>query len=341
MNDQEGLLREIFDDLKERTGIEGDWEAPFSNEMGEGFYVEFKLNGGSERFPAILRKELRNHQLAKLEKSQTEIDLNNFRDAPLMVIAERLFPQVKKELRERGFAYLEGGGNLYVRTEKHWIWLEGGKRTRGSPSSPKNRAFSKTGLKVLFRFLRDEEALNAPYRNIAEDLGIAVANIGYVKMGLKQAGFLLQEDRKRARLVHKEDLMERFVTAYAEKLKPTLFMGNYSFFKDKDRMNWRKMKGFGDERTQWGGEPAGAVLTEELIPETYLIYTEERLKDLTKKFRLVPNSSGEIGIYRKFWKFDEDRPNRGVVPPLLVYTDLMNSGDSRCRKIAEEIFENF
>ena len=41
---------------------------------------------------------------------------------------------------------------------------------------------------------------------------------------------------------------------------------------------------------------------------------------------VMPNENGEITLYQKFWNDDNDTK---VAPKLIIYADLMNSGDSR------------
>ena len=42
-------------------------------------------------------------------------------------------------------------------------------------------------------------------------------------------------------------------------------------------------------------------------------------------------------VYQKFWQDEE--ANHDTVPPLLVYVDLMNTGDRRCIETAQKIYD--
>jgi hypothetical protein len=74
-----------------------------------------------------------------------------------------------------------------------------------------------------------------------------------------------------------------------------------------------------------------------LIPERFDIYTEVPSVKLmmTKKMRFEEN--GSIRIYQKFWKGYE---NEKVAPWILIYADLMGSGNSRCIEAAQRLIEN-
>ena len=52
----------------------------------------------------------------------------------------------------------------------------------------------------------------------------------------------------------------------------------------------------------------------------------------------MPNTEGNVKVYKKFWKYDE--VNYDLVPPLLVYADLMNEDDRRCTETAQKIYND-
>ena len=74
-----------------------------------------------------------------------------------------------------------------------------------------------------------------------------------------------------------------------------------------------------------------------LIPETFDIYTEVPSIKLmmTKKIRFEEN--GRIRVYQKFWK---GNINEKVAPKILIYADLMGSGNSRCIEAAQRLIGN-
>jgi len=93
------------------------------------------------------------------------------------------------------------------------------------------------------------------------------------------------------------------------------------------------------EKTWWGGEPAGDLLTNYLRPAELTLYTMETRNELIKNYRLIPDENGNVKAYNKFWQHDEVDDN--TVPPLLVYADLINSNDRRCTETALKIYDEF
>ncbi|HCN91356.1 MAG TPA: hypothetical protein DIT28_19630, partial [Oxalobacteraceae bacterium] len=44
---------------------------------------------------------------------------------------------------------------------------------------------------------------------------------------------------------------------------------------------------------------------------------------------------------RRFWNFPGDPEHDKLVPPLLVYADLLATGDARCIETAKMIYETY
>ena len=70
-----------------------------------------------------------------------------------------------------------------------------------------NRAFTKTGLKVIFHFLLNDNQLNQTYREIANKAGVGLGNINYVINGLKENGYLVNLNDNHYKLTNKPGLL--------------------------------------------------------------------------------------------------------------------------------------
>ena len=101
-------------------------------------------------------------------------------------------------------------------------------------------------------------------------------------------------------------------------------------------MSWIELS---SGKSWWGSEPAGDLLTGYLRPEELTIYTTETRNELIKNYKLIPDEKGNVKVYKKFWQEDEDNGN--FVPPLLVYSDLINSDDSRCQETGVMVYKKF
>ncbi len=316
-----------LENLKKHTGIKGHFTA--NTKKGLDGEVNMLLNNKKEVFIVEVRREVRNHQLEQIKYWAEHY--KNF-----LLIAETIFPKIRVELRKHRIGYLDTAGNIFLQTPKHHIWLEG-QKTEKNKTEKVNRAFTATGLKVLYHLLIDENILNQPQRMIAEKAAGALGNINYIIKGLKENKFLIEKNRNEFMLINKKQLLEKWLAGYEEKLKPTLHIGNFRFLKNDDYNNWKNLD-LKKQKTFWGGEPAGAIITKYLLPEIFNLYTEETPNNLIKNYRLIPEPNGNIRVYKKFWNIEETF-NDTVVHPLLAYTDLINTGDRRCMETAQKIYD--
>lgn len=317
--------------LQRTAQIKGKWKpiAINGNDNGLDGQIEFTLEESLIKMNAEVKNNLRTIHLPQIYKLAKTY-------APLMVIADHIFPKIKEELRNHNIAYLEGNGNIWLKYGKGLLWIDANK-TLPEDKEKINRAFTKTGLKVLFDFLQDETLINAPYREIALRAEIALGNVNYILNGLKEKGFLLKMNKDEYKLNNKKELLNAWMTKYAEKLKPELEIGTFRFLKDEDFINWKKLP-IKPGKTWWGGEPGGELFTNYLKPAVLTLYTLETKNELIKHYRLIPDPNGNVKVYRKFWKYD--KVNDNTVPPLLIYTDLMNTGDHRCIETAQKIYND-
>ena len=320
------IIHEAVEQWVEQTKIQAKLtERPTSE--GVDAAMEFKYNGKKHRVYIEAKRELRNYQLPEIEMLAKKYH-------PLMVVADNIFPKIKEELKEKGIAYLETSGNMYYREQDLFIWLEG-KKPIMKEDEKLGRAFTKTGLKAVFHFLLMPELVNTTYRNIAAVTGISFGNINFIMTDLKQQGFLLRINDDEYQLYRKRELLAKWMDAYEHKLKPGLLVGTFRFINQTEAAKWNQIE-LNSRKSWWGGEPGGDLLTNYLQPEIFTLYTTEAKPELIKNYRILPDPNGYIKVYKKFWNSDETNSN--VAPPLLVYVDLINTGDRRCMETAEKIY---
>ena len=256
---------------------------------------------------------------------------------PFLWVAEHIFPKIKDELRKNEIGYLETNGNIFINIPGIYIFIDN-KKPLSHEKIKANRTFGKTGLKVVFHFLLNNNFINNSYRLIAKQTGVALGNINYVITGLKESGFLISVNKNEYQLIHKKQLLEKWMVAFNENLKPSLFIGKFRFLHKEDEINW-KMLPIKIGKTYWGAEPAADLLTNYLKPQMFILYTDESRSELIKNYKLVPDDNGTIEVYKKFWQHNEINSN--IAPTQLVYADLINSGDGRNIETAQKIFNEF
>ncbi len=315
------IINNAIATIKNTAGITAKWK---SKGKLDGF-LTFKVEGREITFTVLVKKELRQYQLMELLQLHQQYE-------NLMVVAENIFPKIKEALRREGIAYLETNGNLFLK-HKGIYYLIDGRKTTGKTKTKTNRAFTKTGLKVILHFLTDKKLVNKTQREIAEITGVALGTIPQVISGLKDTGYLLPLNRKEYVWQNRKELLEKWIDKYATELRPKLYVGNYTLLKGE----WNKLK-LNHNLTVWGGEPAADILTNHLRPEKYILYTGENKRDLMTNYRLIPKQTGEIEVRTMFWK---KRAEDRTAPPILVYADLILEGGKRNNETAQKIFNEY
>ena len=319
------IVQNVIDQLALLAGITAHWDPEGPGELDGRLH--FNYNGKAYTLNTKIKKELRQHQFPAL------VILND-KYSPLVVIAETIFPKIKEELRQQGIGYLEASGNMFLKGMDLFLWVDG-KKALPIEKSKAGRAFTKTGLRVVFHFLLNDELVNLTYREIAARTGIGFGNINFVMTDLKEQGYLLPITKNEYKLVNKKKLLHKWMDIYAEKLKPDLLIGTFRFLKDEDFLNWKQIQ-LQHMKTWWGSEPAADILTNYLKPGELTLYTLESRNELIKHYRLIPDKEGKVKVYQKFWVDDDAK---SIVPPLLVYIDLMNTGDRRCIETAQKVYD--
>jgi len=320
--------------LKETTGITADYQA---NKKGPDGELLLEWNGMKLRTPIQVKKEIRAYQMEAITQLAAQYH-------PFTIVAENIFPEIKKTLRDNKIGYLDTAGNIFL--PQPLIWIDGNKP--GPKEKPTgNRAFTKTGVRTVFYLLMKKDALELPHRELARITGVALGNITNIIAGLKDAGFILQLDPKHIRLQNKKALLERWMIAYHERLKPDLHIGDYQFWRG-EAFEMRHNMHNNAPGMVYGGEAAAEILTHYLTPGVITLYTPERLTgEWLNQWGLVPAAGGEVRIYKKFWPEDDqeiieyDLWKDPVAPLVLVYADLMMTNDPRCIEAANLIYDQY
>ena len=318
------MKKEIIDiaieNLNHQPNIQAEW---LDNGVLDGT-LKIVINQKEYRYYIEVKKELREYQLALINEKRKRI-------SNLIVIAEQITPKIKEQLKELEIPYLETNGNFFLKTEECFCLIDTRKKVPLRKEKA-NRAFTKTGLKVVFHLLSNPGLINNKQREISNVAGVALGNIPQVITGLKETGYLLNLRKSVYVWEKKEELINRWVNGYATELRPRLVIGRYAI-----KEEWQNID-INTNKTVWGGEPAADILTQHLRPEKFLIYTKERNLDLIKKYKFMPKEDGELEVLEMFW----DNTNKlTYAPPLLIYAELMITGGKRNIETAGLIYNDY
>ena len=257
---------------------------------------------------------------------------------PAIIIAGYIPTEIAREYISNSVNYLDIAGNCNIRYKDLIIQIEGKKREKIANAN-QARAFQEAGIKIIFHLLSDTQNLQLTYRQLAQLADVSLGSVSNVMEELIGLDFLLVTSQKRV-LKNIPILLERWTTAYHDTLRPRLLLKKMRFTKPEQYSNWDTLPIQDVEDVSlWGGEPAASLLTNYLYPERFTIYTYS-WQGLMQDLQLMPDSNGSIEVLKMFWKEKEMYRGKYIVPPLLIYADLMGSRMGRNIETAKMILEN-
>jgi hypothetical protein len=251
---------------------------------------------------------------------------------PTILITKYVNPEMAEELRQAGVEFADTAGNIFFNQPPVLIFIKGNK-LKNSKKVTVKRAFKKVGLKVIFALLVTPELENSTYREIAKIAGVSLGSVDIIMSELKEMGYLRRKGDKSLYLTQKDDLVKRWVQAYPEQLRPKLITGTFSGSEGW----WKNSK---ISHGLWGGEIAAQKMTDYLNPEIITIYcSPQNLNRILLENRLKKDLEGNVEILEDFWNIEHSKKKDDLVHPLLVYADLIASGDPRNAEVAEKIYK--
>ncbi len=263
-----------------------------------------------------------------------------------LLVTDYVNPLMAKRLRENDIQFIDTCGNAYINAAPLlYIYVKGNKKgTYKGKRVVGPRAFKMAGLRVVYTLLCHPGFEKATFREIGMVANVALGTVDAVMKNLMELGFLIEKGKLGRKLVNKEKILERWITAFPEVLRPKIIVGKFTA---RDKYWWEKAQlpdGF-----FWGGEVAAAKITGYLKPEIITIYAHHNPERLLLEFKLRKDPEGEIEILEIFWGGETEiqkefwrqwEEYEKIVNPLLIYADLLATGDARNIETANMVYKN-
>jgi hypothetical protein len=247
--------------------------------------------------------------------------------------------QMAERLKALDIPFLDTAGNAYVKTHDFFVYVTG-RRAKGEAQAERPvRVFRATGLRVIFALLCRPELTAAPYREIANAAGVALGTVNMAINDLKRLRYLRETKAKGRVLENRKALMDVWTEAFPRDLRLRLNPRRFQVANPE----WWKTEDLAGLDMWIGGEPGATLLTKHLRPELTTVYGDAHFADLAHTIRPAKDPAGNLEVLQKFWNFAPPQQVRGyrVAPPLLIYADLLATGDARNLEAAEIIRERF
>lgn len=299
---------------------------------GKAGVVRLKLGRQVVRYPLLLERWLTPATLGHVAARRPRID------QPALLLTNYVTPHMAERLRALSINFVDAAGNAYLEHGPVLIWVVGRKAVTTLRPPRAGRAFQPGGLKLLFALLCTPDLVGRPTRTIAAQAGVANGTVGIVLRELRGDGFLVdlrQRGGKRT-LRNLKGLLEQWTQVYARTLRPRLLVARY---RPPEPDWWRNV----DPRAYrgvFGGEAAEALLTGTLVrPDIVTVYLPDAPGQFILANRLVNAPDGRAEIRKKFWPFEYAWEHPILAPPILIYADLLATGDARCLEAAQDVYE--
>jgi hypothetical protein len=262
---------------------------------------------------------------------------NQLHNIPL-VITQFVNRELSTLLKELNINFIDTVGNAFINISPLFIFVHGNRKTDLPVKAidiSKKAKYKKASLQLIFTLLCNPGLENNPYREIAEYANISLGTVQLFMIQLESDGFLNRAGKYGIELINKEELFNLWVEDYPQQIQSKYFIGRYEI----------KSQNIDIENTLskfsalLGGESAAGKITSYLRPFIHTIYIKSKVGEFILNNGLKKNIYGNIQLYRKFWNFDDENSQYNLVPDMLIYADLISSGDPRNIETANIIYE--
>ncbi|AJY11800.1 hypothetical protein K6W16_24220 [Burkholderia dolosa] len=261
---------------------------------------------------------------------------------PPMLIAPYLSAELIAALIDQDIPFLDTAGNAFLNRPEAAVMIAGRPKPARAPRVQASRATTPKGLRVMFALATLPGLAAQPYRAIAAASGVALGTVNLAMEDLLARGLVAQRRNGERMLPDWPRFVQEWVALYPSRLRAKLPARRFSAVAP----DWWRGFDFAAFDARLGGEPAADWLTHDLKPAAVTVYTHGAVANrLLLSARLRPDPRGDVEILNAFWPAaaaagwrDAHAP---VVPPLLIYADLVSSGDSRNLAAAERIHERY
>jgi hypothetical protein len=307
-----------------RSGNQARWDLSIKTPTGElSYLVDVKATNISH--------PLANEIISKFGRNKSH---------PWMLFASYVPPGVAEEFTARGVQFVDEAGNCNIRMGDAYMAQIGGRR-------PTLRAPTKTanirGLLVYFAVLASPELRSAPVRALETAIGVSKSVVSTTLKRMKRER-LLVERKDGTRWFDNRVLLDRWIAAYPEIVRPRLLWGTYrTSDTDPAALEARVAKSLPSElRWAFGGGSAANQLTGHFHGNATTLHIIDPPQDLALRIRALSTAEEPtLIVFRATGPLLIAGATPRSAHPLLVYSELLALNADRAREAAGEIRDRF
>ncbi|OLL33328.1 hypothetical protein BTH42_02160 [Burkholderia sp. SRS-W-2-2016] len=306
-----------------------------------GALIQFSISGKHFDMPAVfLKNATASRYFAKVHDFST-FPRHNAGRRP-MLVTYYVTPKLADTLIHHRIPFLDTAGNAYFDEPEATVMITGRDSPALKQTDTTSRSTTPKGLQVSFALATLPNLVASPYRTIAEMAGVALNTVNVAIDDLIARRLVVVKRNGSRAIADQGQFIKEWVTQYPTGLRTRLGARRYASGLGID---WWRDEGASILGARLSGECAADVLTHDIKPASVTLYVQDGVSpELMRSGRLRPDGNGAVEILDAFWPGQAtshwDSPPH-VVHPLLVFADLIGSGDSRNQEIAATIYERY
>jgi len=294
--------------------------------------VRLKTPKGMRRLYAEIKRTHLSYELAGHVVSQ----MRHSRWKPSILMTPYVPPRLGQFLEERGINYVDRVGNCFLS-----LWPDFLARVEGRRRPPRDlpRATLRApSYQVLFALLARPGLANASVRTLAENAGVGKTAAAEMVRRLEFEGYLGRTTSGR-QLLERDRLLERWLTGYADVLRPSLVLGRFRTPEPNPAEVEATLENvLGDAKSwAWSGGAAAFRLTGHFRGEDSVLWISEPTSELLRRLKALPAKDGPLTILRPKGALMLEGAKLHTAHPLLVYAELLTRPSDRAAEAAEEV----
>lgn len=264
---------------------------------------------------------------------------------PRLLITSYVSPGVAESLKKMKIQFMDTVGNAYMEAPGIHVYVNRHSKPSWLVKERSTTLFKPSGLKIIFiclgeavnkAYLKYPEGIAGNLKTLAKIAGVSLGSASHIRNELIAQGYLTENLKGGFKLQNRVKLLEIWVKAYGECLRPKLLIGKYR----SPNSQWWQTAKLDSRSFLWGGEVAAAKLTGYLLPEIITVYAASNPNALINSMGMQPDRDGTVEIRSMFWN-SEKYQHAGHVHPLLAYADLLATDDARNIETANLIYQRY
>jgi len=342
MNMDKELITAVVYKLSEVHGITVKYRRPIGNEDNDGT-LGLRYHGVDACFRIETRKQITTTVVNMMLAVRPPEQFQN-----LLLIAPSVTPACAGLMKSRNICYADAAGNLFLHSGPLYLHVSGKKNPkpdRRNDLMPKRQSFPANTLKLVFALLTDPDLNRKPakallsqnYRTMGKITGLPLGSIAGAMSALQSGGYVVTAGKGERLLLERKKLLNQWIDDYAARLRPNLVSEHFRV----PSSQWWVNADIHEANGLWGGEVAGAKLTDYLSPETATIYSDDFPGEFVLTYALYKDPAGRVEVLKPFWGPIPWATHEDCVHPLLVYADLIASEIDRNVETAQRVYDRY